>query len=394
MDIGKLSSRLLPRRGISTARREREEPLRVELLRTILTASFIAVLILAIFEIFNRAHHERFWWWFAWGTLDPALFLGLASWVARGKQITLAATLVIVALSHLAVFTGVQYGVTDALLALTILVCGLLIGEYYVYTWTLICCALAVWSNIPWTKGSWNVVGLWCVFFFVTAWLVNLFSRHLERLFEASRVTEEQQREAIVAERTRFAREIHDSLAQGFTGIVIQLNAAEQRLLPDPEQARLHIDKARELARQSLDEARRSVNALRSGLLTGGNLLGAMEQIGTQLTAGSGIRFEAHLEGQPYALSEDIEAHLLRIGQEALTNAVRHARPRQIDISLRYEPSRVALEIKDDGCGLESSGDGFGLKNMAERAGQLGGELRIVTQRGDGTRIMATVPSR
>jgi signal transduction histidine kinase len=119
-----------------------------------------------------------------------------------------------------------------------------------------------------------------------------------------------------------------------------------------------------------------------------------MEQIGTQLTAGSGIRFEAHLEGQPYALSEDIEAHLLRIGQEALTNAVRHAHPRQIDISLRYEPSTVALEIKDDGCGLESSGDGFGLKNMAERAGQLGGELRIVTQRGDGTRIMATVPSR
>ncbi len=286
-----------------------------------------------------------------------------------------------------------QFGITDALLALTILVSGLLIGEYYVYTWTLICCAVAVWSNIPWAKGTWNAVGLWCAFYFVIAWLVNLFSRHLERLFEASRVAEEQQRDAIVAERIRFARDIHDSLAQGFTGIVIQLNAAEQRL-SDPEQARPHLDKARELARQSLDEARRSVNALRSGLLTGGNLLGAMEQIGTQLTAGSGIRFEAHLEGQPYALSEDIEAHLLRIGQEALTNAVRHARPRQIDISLRYEPSTVALEIKDDGCGLESSGDGFGLKNMAERAGQLGGELRIVTQRGDGTRIMATVPSR
>lgn len=387
-------SRLAPRRGISPARREREEPLRAELLRTILTASFIAVLILGIFEIIYRVHTERFWFWFALSTLDPGLFLGFAAWAVRRKQITLSATLVIVGLSHLAAFTGVEFGMTGALLALTILVCGLLIGEYYVYTWTLICCAIAAWSNIPWTNRNWNVVGLWCAFYFATAWLVNLFSRHLERLFEASRVAEEQQREAIVAERVRFAREIHDSLAQGFTGIVIQLNAAEQRLLPDPEQARAHIDKARDLARQSLDEARRSVNALRSGLLTAGNLLGAMEQIGTQLTAGSGIRFEAHLEGQPYALSDDIEAHLLRIGQEALTNAVRHARPRQIDISLRYEPSTVALEIKDDGCGLESSGDGFGLKNMAERAGQLGGELRIVTQRGDGTRIMATVPSR
>jgi signal transduction histidine kinase len=393
MDIGAVMSRLTPRRENSQARIKREEPLRAELLRTILTASFIAIVTLAIFQIFYRTHGERFWFWFAWGTLDPALFLGLAAWVARKKHITLAATLAIVGLSHWAAFAGLQFGITDALLALTILVSGLLIGEYYVYTWTLICCAVAVWSNIPWAKGTWNAIGLWCAFYFVIAWLVNLFSRHLERLFEASRVAEEQQREAIVAERIRFAREIHDSLAQGFTGIVIQLNAAEQRL-SDPEQARPHLDKARELARQSLDEARRSVNALRSGLLTGGNLLGAMEQIGTQLTAGSGIRFEAHLEGQPYALSEDIEAHLLRIGQEALTNAVRHAHPRQIDISLRYEPSTVALEIKDDGCGLESSGDGFGLKNMAERAGQLGGELRIVTQRGDGTRIMATVPSR
>src|SRR5260370_1212753 len=157
-----------------------------------------------------------------------------------------------------------------------------------------------------------------CGFYIATAWLVTLFSRHLERLFEASRAAEEQQRSAIVAERTRFAREIHDSLAQGFTGIVIQLNAAEQRLGADSEPDRVHLDIARQLACQRLVEARRSVGALRPGLLANGNLLGAIEQIGFQLTAGPGVRFEAHLKGEPSALSDDVEAHLLRIGQEPL----------------------------------------------------------------------------
>src|SRR5271165_4857096 len=127
MDIGAVMSRLAPRRGISPARREREEPLRAELLRTILRASFIAVVLLAVVQIFYRVHQDRFWFWFALSTLDPALFLGLAAFVARKKQITLAATLVIVGLSHWAAFAGVQAGVTGALLALTILVCGLLI---------------------------------------------------------------------------------------------------------------------------------------------------------------------------------------------------------------------------------------------------------------------------
>jgi signal transduction histidine kinase len=398
MDIGQMINRWTLRFSkLSPERQAREQPLRALLLRRVLAASFIALIVQASVFIYHGGGLRRFLFWFAWGTIEPLTLLLIAAWFERKHRIALASILVVIALSHIAAFTGVQFGeqhLTGALLALTILVCGLLVGEYYVRTWTVVCCAIAAWCNLSQTAWSWKLTGFWCGFYVATAWLVTLFSRHLERLFEASRTAEEQQRTAIVAERTRFAREIHDSLAQGFTGIVIQLNAAEQRLHPDAEEARPHLHKARDLARQSLEEARRSARALRPGLLSNGNLLGAIEQIGSELTAGSGVRFEAHLEGQPYALSEDAEAHLLRIGQEALTNAVRHAHAGAIEIHLRYQPSAVALEVRDDGCGIGNSPHaGFGLKNMAERAGQLGGKLEIASQPGHGTMVQATIPS-
>jgi len=228
----------------------------------------------------------------------------------------------------------------------------------------------------------------------VTAgWLVSLYSWHVERLNLAARAAEEQQRNAIVAERTRFARDIHDTLAQGFTGIMMQLNAAEQRLQGDSLDARAHVDKARELATASLEEARRSVSALRIDTLSG-SLLGAIEQIGRKLTSDSGIQLDTQLEGQPYALPDQSEANLLRIAQEALTNAVRHSGTERLRIRLAYRTGSVVLEIGDRGRGMSGvEPSGFGVDGMRERARQIGGEIQILSDPGRGTRIIVTVPN-
>ena len=133
---------------------------------------------------------------------------------------------------------------------LTILLAGLVVGEFFVGVWTFVC--TVAFPMAASTSTSWQENAGWSAVYIAAGWLVILFSRHLERLLEANLVAEEQQRGAIVEERTRFAREIHDTLAQGFTGVMMQLNAAEQRL-HDNSDAREHIEKARELARTSLD---------------------------------------------------------------------------------------------------------------------------------------------
>jgi signal transduction histidine kinase len=337
--------------------------------------------------------------WFLWTTAEPAALLAVSAWCARHRQTHLATVLLLVALSHVAAFLQGRFehlAFTGVLLVPTILVCGLLIGEYFVLKWTAVCCAILAWVTfaVHGSRADWWTAAAWCGVYLVTAWLVMLFSRHLERLLEANRAAEEQQRSAIVAERTRFARDIHDTLAQGFTGIMMQLNAADQRLEADPGQARDHLEKARQLARQSLDEARRSVGALRPGPLAHGDLLSAIRQLGLQITSASSIELRARLEGQPYALSEEREQHLLRIAQEALTNAVRHSGPGRIDVRLCYQPRSVILEVRDDGCGMAASQQpGFGVRNMSERARQIGAEFAILSKAGQGTQIVTTVPT-
>jgi signal transduction histidine kinase len=410
MDAGRLTDR---RRwtwrvyGLTAQRLAREEPLRARLLRPILAAVAAALGCQALVLWWARAGATTLFW----AVLEPASLLLLAVWFTQRRHTLSAATLVLVAASHAAAFTIAHYGLrhfAGGLLVLTILLCGLLVGAYFVRTWTLVCCLLLLF--VTWAiRGDWLLALGWCAIYAGAGWLVGLAAQHLERLVASERLLEERQRSAVVAERTRFAREIHDTLAQGFTGIVQQLNAAEVRLDADPAAARAHLARARGLARESLDEARRSVRGLRPGPLAGGDLLAAMAHIGEQLTTGAGIRFSSHLEGAPYALSDEVEAHLLRIGQEAMTNAVRHARPASIEIHLRYLPHATALEIADDGCGIAAlprtvaaapadgasdgaDGGGCGLRNMTERARQLGGELAIDSAPARGTRVLATIP--
>jgi signal transduction histidine kinase len=274
---------------------------------------------------------------------------------------------------------------------LTIILAGLLVGEFFVGIWTFVI-SVGLLTTITGTS-DWRVNLGWAAVNLVAGWLVILFSRNLERLLDANFTAEEQQRGAIVEERTRFAREIHDTLAQGFTGIMMQLNAAEQRLPPGSESLG-YIETARGLAQESLDQARRSVSALRMGVLANSTLFDAIEQIGRQMVAESKVKFETRLEGAPLPLPEPREANLLRIAQEALTNAVRHSGADRIAVRVAYKQGSVVLEIEDNGRGMADHAErGFGVDGIQERVRQLGGQLDIRTQPDRGTRFVVIVPN-
>jgi signal transduction histidine kinase len=387
----------LNKRQIATA--EREAPLRSELYTRIL-----------IFAVGLLALQFGLLWWAGireWGhspfgfrflTAFPAGFL-LVTALARKRLRPLAFAGVFGAIAMILTLPVAptalpnptyEYPQFSGALVLTIILSGLLMGKSYVRLWTITCVILQFAAP----ASSWKITAVWDLVLVAAGWLVTLYSSHLQRLFEVSRAAEEQQRTAIVAERTRFARDIHDTLAQGFTGIMMQLNAAEQRLQGKSTDARVHIEKARELANASLEEARRSVSALRAGALSNGTLLDAMEQIGRKLTSDSGIQLETKLEGQPYALPEQCEANLLRIAQEALTNAVRHSGTARIGLRLAYRTGSVVLEVGDSGRGMSGvEPSGFGVDGMRERARQIGGEIQILSDPGRGTRIVVTVPN-
>ena len=383
------------------ATQEREAPLRSELYTRLMIFAVAALALQFILLWWEgvrgwgfSTHEKQRAFGFSFLTAYPAAFL-LGGFFAHKRfhpfafaglftGIVLTATLPIAPASVLT-FRYPQFG---GALILSILLSGLLVGKTYVRIWTLACVAIQFADETQ----SWRVNALWGVFHITAGWLVNLFSWHVERLNLAARSAEEQQRNAIVAERTRFARDIHDTLAQGFTGIMMQLNAAEQRLQPDSGEARAHIEKARRLAGDSLEEARRSVSALRSP--SDGTLLDAIEQMGRKLTSDSGVELDTKLDGQPYALSEQCEANLLRIAQEALTNAVRHSGTRRIGVRLAYRTGSVELEIDDSGRGMSGAEpSGFGVDGMRERARQIGGAIQILSDPGRGTRIIVTVPN-
>jgi PAS domain S-box-containing protein len=198
---------------------------------------------------------------------------------------------------------------------------------------------------------------------------------------------------AILEERTRIAREIHDTLAQGFTGIVLQLEAA---LGAEREEADRHIRRAQELARRSLDEARRSVRALRPQALTEGDLASALASSVGELAQASQARFEFVRRGTPRRLPAEMEQHLLRLGVEAVTNAIKHARASAVRVHLAFDRDQVELHVEDDGEGFVHADDhqprGFGLRGMAERVESLGGRLDIISRLGEGTRVVVSVP--
>jgi PAS domain S-box-containing protein len=203
---------------------------------------------------------------------------------------------------------------------------------------------------------------------------------------------------SILEERNRMAREIHDTLAQAFTGILLHVGFITQMLADDSGSAQIYLErleKIDELARIGLAEARRSVIALRPQLLEENTLQSALHRLVTQMQSSTKTTLIYESKGVMYSLPTEVENHLLRIGQEALTNAIKYANASKILVELVYDDAQCLLRIQDDGQGFGvgtiSSLGGFGLLGMSERAERIGAHLAIQSQPGQGTEIIVIV---
>jgi PAS domain S-box-containing protein len=226
--------------------------------------------------------------------------------------------------------------------------------------------------------------------------LAQALAHHVMLAVHGAELAEQRRHAVILEERTRMARDIHDTLAQGFTGVIVQLDTAVAALRDEePEAAAKHIGRARELARESLTEARRSVHALRPQALERAELADALTAIITNTTAGTSLHSDFQLNGEPRKLEPAVEENLLHIGQEALTNALKHACATKFHACLSFHSDAVRLELRDNGKGFfvnDVNGRGIGLIGMKERAQQIGATLAITSEPGKGTKIVAVSP--
>lgn len=227
----------------------------------------------------------------------------------------------------------------------------------------------------------------------VVAWVVLLGRRLREQIF----ITRQKLKDsAVLEERNRIARELHDTLEQELAGITMQLDLAMDCFLQAPRVAQQALQAARDMSRHSLVEARRSVWDLRCQLLEHGDLVSAISQVVEPLASADQAKVNVTIQGTPVRLPGQREMNLLRIAQEAVANALKHGRPQQVNIELRYTATSVCLNVIDDGCGFSASQTAptghFGLLDMRERAHSMGSKIIVESEPGRGTRISLQVP--
>jgi signal transduction histidine kinase len=250
------------------------------------------------------------------------------------------------------------------------------------------------WWNLRHTL--WLLAATGIVLLLVIAWVVVLGRRLREQM---TLIRQKLRGSAVLEERNRIARELHDTLEQELAGITMQLDLASDCFQQSPDLARGAIDMARNMSRHSMIEARRSVWDLRCHLLENGNLVSALTQAIQPMVTLDQAKIQVQIQGEPYRLAPEIEMNLLRIGQEAVANALKHADARNIVVELQYHSDKLYLYVIDDGRGF-TPGDlafitrgHFGLLDMRERAQSLGCHLQIDSEPGSGTRLHVQVSS-
>jgi len=221
-------------------------------------------------------------------------------------------------------------------------------------------------------------------------------AEQLSLAVQFARLTEHAARAAAQEERQRLAREIHDTLGQAFTAILVQLRNTEATLCGAPDLARTALGQVRELAREGLAEARRAIDALRPQTLDRLDLATALRRAVVQATLGMPMDVQCNVHGDVYTLSFDTATHLLRIVQEALSNSLKYAEARRLTVDLVFEPEQAQLRVQDDGRGfdptLAAAAGGFGLLSMRARAAAIGAEFTISSAPGQGTTLIVVLP--
>ena len=232
-------------------------------------------------------------------------------------------------------------------------------------------------------------------FLIAGAWLLIL-KRRFE--LQVASLKEKLRRGAVIAERNRIARELHDTLEQDLAGITLHLDLAADCFEAVPSQSRRALETARRMSRRSMIEARRSVWDLRSHLLEKGSLSSAIFQAVEPLRNGSQTAVEFSVHGKEIKLTQTIEMNVLRIAQEAVTNALRHAGADKIEVELEYSSQTLTLSVEDNGSGFDdrtallARGSHFGLLDMKERAQAIGSKFAITSIPGKGTAIEVIIP--
>jgi signal transduction histidine kinase len=192
-------------------------------------------------------------------------------------------------------------------------------------------------------------------------------------------------------ERQRLARDIHDTLAQHFTSIIMHLAAAKHS---NPESVQSEVQQAEESAREGLDEIRRIVWDMQPEQIEKASLIEAVEELAARWSAENGVQVRMKVTGTPRSLTSSAETALLRISQEAMHNIHKHAQAKNVNITFSFMEDIFVMDIADDGQGFDRSktSDGFGLKTMRDRIEELSGILTIESERGEGTAIAVSLP--
>jgi signal transduction histidine kinase len=210
--------------------------------------------------------------------------------------------------------------------------------------------------------------------------------------------------DARVGERTRIARELHDTLLQSLQGLLLQLEVVSQMQLNRPAEAKQRLDETIERAARAITEGRDAVQGLRESTIQSNDLAQAINTLGEELAADPGnhgsVAFRVAIEGMSRDLHPILRDEIYRIAAEALRNAFRHAHALHIEVEIRYDDQQFRLRIRDDGKGMDEaviSGRGikghYGLPGMRERAKLIGGRLEVWSEIGAGTEVELTVPA-
>jgi signal transduction histidine kinase len=214
---------------------------------------------------------------------------------------------------------------------------------------------------------------------------------------QLTRLAKNARQSAVLEERNQLAGEIHDSLAQFFTGISMQLGAAKEVIQTGGDNGLSYIERATELAQFGLAEARRSAFSLQPSVIEESGLIETLQKLVERSNIPGRLRCNFHSDDVPEeTVLPAVRQDLLRIAQEAISNAVRHARPTVISVNVRWDPPNLVLEVIDNGSGIANAklanGDGFGLSSMRARAENLGAQFDVRTAPGRGTSILVHVP--